>query len=280
MKSTREIKSRKRISLNEIRDSYSGKKKANEKKFPFDHYIFRPLSFYLTWLLLPLGISANQVTVFSFFIALAGCVSLCFGYSMGVYIGSVLLTIFWIFDDTDGNIARVTGTSSPYGKFLDSMVGTVMYFAPFLSLGIALYNTPDDKLTNLLTFLFRTQIELGREVFLFLGIAAAISVLLSEALSARYSEFILGEGKGARLEEAKMVGSIQYSASVPKLYIPVYLIYANVKEQFGIWSPWLLVAAFTKSLSIFIAFYAVVYLLDLLIIQAWHIYRIKEITSS
>ena len=172
-----------RKSLDEIRNSFAGRKKANEKQTPLCYYVVRPLSFYLTWLILPLGVSANQVSIFSFLIGLSGCISLSFGYDVGVYVGSILILIVWLLDHIDGNIARTTKTASSYGAFLDSALGTIVYFAFSFSLGIALYNTPDDKLQSMLRFLFKTKTELRPELFLFLGMANASFILLKEFFS-------------------------------------------------------------------------------------------------
>jgi len=269
-----------RFSLDDIRNSYMGQKGEQEKKFPLWYYGIRRLSFYPTWVALRLGVSANQVTVFSLLIVLCGSVFLAFGYNMWVCIGSVLLNVFLVFDCIDGNIARVTGTSSPYGRHLDGMVGVVLSFAPFLTVGIALYNAPDDKLSKLINLVFSTEVTLGRELFLFLGVANALFSLLGQVNAARYSELILNEGKGAMIEEPKKVGTILYSSSLPSRLAPLYLIYINVVGEQGIWTQWLVVAAFTKSLSIFVAFYAVAHLLDLLIVETWHIRRIRQIIGD
>ena len=268
-----------RKSLDEIRNSFAGRKKANEKQTPLCYYVVRPLSFYLTWLILPLGVSANQVSIFSFLIGLSGCISLSFGYDVGVYVGSILILIVWLLDHIDGNIARTTKTASSYGAFLDSALGTIVYFAFSFSLGIALYNTPDDKLQSMLRFLFKTKTELRPELFLFLGMANASFILLKEFFSIQYLGLSAHKDKGAVLEETKEWKSMSYNVNVPNRCLPMYLVYINILSN-SVRLPWLLVAAFTKSLSIFLAFYAIVYLLDLLVTEAWHIHRIKEITSS
>lgn len=51
----------------------------------------------------------------------------------------------------------------------------------------------------------------------------------------------------------------------------------NINPQQGLWSPWLLIAAFTTSLSIFIAFYGIMYLLYALFMVIWKGYYLKKL---
>lgn len=75
-----------------------------------------------TWLCLKLGISADQVTAFSIFIAIIGS-GLITAASAGSFFGGVLLLQLWYYlDHVDGQIARFHGTASLTGRFFDFMM--------------------------------------------------------------------------------------------------------------------------------------------------------------
>lgn len=88
----------------------------------FSTLITRKLSRLLTYTLLKLDpeITPNTVSVLSMVINLAAAACL-FSPSYGLRVlGVALLQLGFVFDCSDGEIARATGKSSPFGAFLDS----------------------------------------------------------------------------------------------------------------------------------------------------------------
>jgi phosphatidylglycerophosphate synthase len=98
------------------------------------YFIARPLSYYLTWVFIKLGISANATSAASTFVAIAACTATAFLNDAWV---TVTLVLIWLtLDCVDGNIARVMRTGSKYGEFLDAISGYLL--AAFLPLCLAL----------------------------------------------------------------------------------------------------------------------------------------------
>lgn len=64
-----------------------------------------------------LGLTANAVTVFGFVLTVAVAAVLAAGHTQ---LAGVLFIVTLAFDAVDGTLARLTGTSSPFGAFLDS----------------------------------------------------------------------------------------------------------------------------------------------------------------
>ena len=64
-----------------------------------------------------LGLTANAVTVFGFLLTLAVAGVLAAGHTQ---LAGILLIFTLAFDAVDGTLARLTGTSSRFGAFLDS----------------------------------------------------------------------------------------------------------------------------------------------------------------
>jgi phosphatidylglycerophosphate synthase len=133
--------------LDEIKASYTAEKRKWDFAYPWIYFFVRPASFWLTWFLLPFGISANQATLLSLVVGLLSCISFAFGYEMGFYIGTFLLILFNVMDCVDGNIARIRGTTGPVGRYYDGLVGNI-HVLVYLFIGLGLYFTPDRSLNN------------------------------------------------------------------------------------------------------------------------------------
>lgn len=126
-----------KYSMREIRMSLTGEKKAADGIW--STYILRPLSMPLTWLALRMGLSANAVSWWSALFALAGGILLGLpGFRLPA-IGILLLFIFSVLDCVDGNVARVSGTASPWGGWSDAIVGFIAYTAIFFGSGVYIF---------------------------------------------------------------------------------------------------------------------------------------------
>ncbi|NQT06197.1 MAG: CDP-alcohol phosphatidyltransferase family protein [Candidatus Omnitrophica bacterium] len=121
--------------MRKIKESYN--KKADNNSFILRN-IFRPGSFYLAYLLMGAGVSANLATIFGLVV---GLISLLF-FAMSdkvFYLGTLFYILYWFFDFADGNIARVSNSASYYGKFLDGMVDALIETLLPLSIAIGLF---------------------------------------------------------------------------------------------------------------------------------------------
>jgi len=110
-------------------------------------YFFRPISFPLTWICIRLKLSTEFISYLS---GLAGLVGLVLLPSRQILIsitGIGFLMLYNLLDCIDGDIARVTNTKNPYGKFLDSIAGDTLNFGFFIAVGIMAYRNQ-----GLLTF--------------------------------------------------------------------------------------------------------------------------------
>lgn len=79
----------------------------------------RRLSIYVTRLLLPTGVSANGVTWLMIIVGWGAAAVLLWTSWWGVLIAMLLLQAQILLDCSDGEVARVRGTSSPVGVYLD-----------------------------------------------------------------------------------------------------------------------------------------------------------------
>ncbi len=105
----------------------------------FGYYIVRPISLYLTWLILQTRMSANQVTVLHMVIGLFGSVLLGFAGLKLKLIGIAILYLSYILDNVDGEVARYRKQVSISGKYLDSIAHNIVIMAMFFGFGFGAY---------------------------------------------------------------------------------------------------------------------------------------------
>src|SRR3990167_6898128 len=134
-----------------------------EIKYSFNHcadaqpflyrYVIRPVSFFVTYGVLKVRMTANQATLIGLLFGMAGVFLFFKGVQPYVAWGVVWYALARVFDFVDGNIARVTNSASYWGKFVDGIVdASVETFLP-LSLVIGFFGIT------------------GSVVFLYFGIA-------------------------------------------------------------------------------------------------------------
>jgi len=130
--------------LSEIRAAH--KPKLEYERYLFaSRYIFRPPSFYATWLLVRLGVSSEGASWLSGLAALSGFVCLLWPGEPLLWAGVFFLCLFNFFDCLDGGIARIMHTRNPYGHFLDS----IMWWADMLFwtiIGVTVWRLEDLRL--------------------------------------------------------------------------------------------------------------------------------------
>ncbi|PWD49778.1 CDP-alcohol phosphatidyltransferase [Serinibacter arcticus] len=94
--------------------------------------ILRPIAA----LLLRLGLTPDVVTIIGTLGAMAGSLGLIARGQL--FAGTMVITFFVLFDVLDGTMARLAGTSGPWGAFLDSVLDRFADGALFAALAIYL----------------------------------------------------------------------------------------------------------------------------------------------
>jgi CDP-diacylglycerol---glycerol-3-phosphate 3-phosphatidyltransferase len=92
------------------------------------------------------GLSANAVTILGFFATLAACYVVATGDHLAA---GIFLAVGALFDSFDGAVARVTGTGSKRGAFLDSTLDRLADAAIFTALIWRGLRGPDSALWGL-----------------------------------------------------------------------------------------------------------------------------------
>ncbi len=95
--------------------------KSVEVEEPIDLYFHRPLAYLLTRLLYPTPVSPNAVTAMSIAFGLVAGLSLLCVYPWHLQVAALAILLSAVFDCADGQLARLRGTSSAFGRMLDGV---------------------------------------------------------------------------------------------------------------------------------------------------------------
>jgi phosphatidylglycerophosphate synthase len=107
--------------------------KAYEIEEIVDIYFYRRVGYLLARLAGNAGLTPNAVSILAAVVGLAGGVLL---YDAGTALGGVgLLVLHGALDSADGQLARMTGTTSEMGRVLDGVAGYLTHTAIYLAIG-------------------------------------------------------------------------------------------------------------------------------------------------
>jgi len=102
-------------------------------------YIYRKFAYVFTYFFANfVNASADLVTTLALVSWLSSAVLIWFGYSV---LPAVLIFLGFVFDCTDGNIARLKGQVSAKGKLYDILADRVGYFVLLMVLAVKVSNT-------------------------------------------------------------------------------------------------------------------------------------------
>jgi phosphatidylglycerophosphate synthase len=194
----------KTYTIAEIRASYE-QKRDWERQFPASYYLFRPLSFPLTALLSRLTNSPQSIAWAGLAVGAAACGLLAWRGSYGPWPGVAGLALFALLDACDGNMARVTGSVSRYGKLLDGALGKLVegLYLPALSFGI--YSSENARLP--------WSLACPSHWLLLSGFAALAGMLYSSYIESAY-DAIRNEAGGRQRDVNSRIGSSRFRGNV------------------------------------------------------------------
>jgi len=250
-----------KVSLADIRRSLPDYKKKSDSQYLWARFVSRPLSVPLTWLLLRLGFTANQVTLFS--IGLNG--GAAYVMSRGDYpsfvAGAVMFNLALFLDSADGNMARATRTSSALGWMLDGLDSELFYIAFFIPIGLGVMNSGDyDRFFN------------SPWIFLGLGTAATVSVLFYRNFRMRLHLSNMRSSGGPLSDPDEVVGN-----GFGRRWL--ILSYGNVVSPAGSLLALVLLAAVLQAMDVFILVYGVLVPVVIVLAVMYHLWKFLRRSS-
>jgi CDP-alcohol phosphatidyltransferase len=171
-----------------------------------DLHFFRPVGIRIARALLPTGISADQVTLWSLLIGLVAGHLFAYQDRSTNLIGFALFIVSDIFDSADGQLARLRGASTRFGRALDGMSDNLrfvnLYFHLIYRLIHAAVWWPGAVLLVAAAGLAHTYqsaaVDFVRNAFLYIGLGSGGELDLPEDLEPNPGGTLL-ERFGARM---------------------------------------------------------------------------------
>ena len=106
----------------------------------YHKYISKKLAKFFTYYFLKFRITPNQLSIQTTILSVAGVICLNFFESpLGPLLFMILLQISYVLDCSDGVVARITNTSSPFGAYLDITLDRLNIFIVYTGLGLYLH---------------------------------------------------------------------------------------------------------------------------------------------
>ena len=166
---------------------------ARSEWFPIGRYYIVPAAKALAALLSRAGVTANQVTAMSIVAGLAAAGLLLPGKTVLYPLAGVMYLTFWLFDITDGKLARLKNTVSDFGKWLDPVAGEGVDYCLHLAIVYNLFARSHDP------------------AILWIGIFYFVGKHLTLYLMSVGTE-VFGEKKGSASNSVAAVGSASFAA--------------------------------------------------------------------
>lgn len=145
----------------------------------------RRISQQLTKILSLTSITPNQITLCSLFTGLLSGYLFCIGNYLSSLLAGVLFWISYIFDNCDGELARLKNMKSIFGEYFDIISDIIVYIAIFTGITAGIYRMHPTIYT------------------LLLGIASMIGVIVSFFLVQRLEK----KGKGPAMQDRIKYGT-------------------------------------------------------------------------
>ena len=241
-----------------------------EKQFPVSRYIFRPLSFRLAAFLSRFTNSPETVAWYGLAVGLGASWFLLNFRTYGPWPGVAALSLFALLDAVDGNIARVTGNVTIYGRMLDGMLGKIAegIYLPALACGLYLTPRPGTTPGDLLRVLSGDVPEPASWLLLVTGFTALCAMLYASLIETAYDHMKLIKAPQHAPDVRAKIGSSRFRDN------PFYLVFINL-HAFNVQVLLLAAAAISgpRWLAIFIHSICAYYVLRLLVVFPYYMRR-------
>ena len=124
-----EIKEAAAARAQKFKEDIQASRKSSETDDPFDVFVYDPLAIRLTSLFIKMKWSPNAVTLSSLVFGVAGA---CLLYPKNVLLnllGIAFIIFAAVLDCSDGQVARLCHSGTPFGRVLDGAVDMANYLA-------------------------------------------------------------------------------------------------------------------------------------------------------
>lgn len=231
-----------------MKEEISATLKSSETEDFFDYNVVRPMGYHWAKLFARLGMHPNTVTIISMVIGAASCFFFAHGsFHYEGLCGMILnligfLLLFWayVYDCTDGQLARMTGKKSKLGRILDGAAGYAWYIPIYAALVYRFYTHHGWEFDLLGIADTPTNSLIATAVVLALGFVSGVICLAGQQRTADYyiqvHLFFLKGEKGSELDNSvkqrEIYDQMPASASwLERLIQKTYITYTLQQER-------------------------------------------------
>ena len=252
----------------DIKNNYL-QKKDWEKQFPVSYYLFRPLSFPISYVVLRFTTSPSRVAWVGFSLGLAGCVAFLCLKEVSIWPGAVLLLLCALSDAVDGNVARTTHSVTYYGKLLDGLLGAAVEGSYGFFLGLGFYRAGE-------AFPFIEAVVPGTNIqplFIIIGAIFTIGWFFSNLIAESYEKVLSIKEMGQTRES--LTNQIQSSRFRNHIWYRLFINLHAVNLQLLIL---VLMAAIGRA-PLFLLIWAIYYVVRVAVHFTFYLHRAGEVLS-
>lgn len=110
--------------------------KSTDTEEHVDLFFYRPIGYQWARFFRMLGVSPNTVTIISIFLGIGSGVCFAFDNLTVNIVGILLLVWANMYDSCDGQLARMTGQTSPLGRILDGASGDFWFISIYVAVAL------------------------------------------------------------------------------------------------------------------------------------------------
>jgi type IV secretory pathway VirB3-like protein len=203
-----------------LTEEYKKSLKHIEAEEPLDLYFYRIISFLFVKIILPFPITPNQISMAALVMGVISAVFYAFGSKEALLIAAVFYAMYYLFDLSDGQVARLKKNGTRIGRIVDGIADYVTHVSIYIGLGIGMGNTLNTWLLVLATLL-----------------CLMVQVILFDFYRNRYLEYTLGAvnlfGDDVKQFQQEYVELKRSPGKImEKLVYYLYLKYVAVQQYF------------------------------------------------
>ena len=136
------------MSENSMKKEFKASFKSMDTEERLDIYTNRPIGYLWALFFKKLGVHPNAVTILSILLGIASGIMFYFPDTKYTVIGILLLMWANHYDSADGQLARMTGKKTLWGRILDGFAGDVWFFCIYVAICLRLTNQPIPFMPN------------------------------------------------------------------------------------------------------------------------------------
>jgi len=201
-----------------LNKEYEASLKSIETENFFDRKFYRPIGFRIAKWLCGTGITPNMVTIFSIFVGAAAGPLFFYDNIYIILLGIFSLIAANILDCVDGQLARLSGIKSNFGRILDGLAGDIWFLSIYIFLALRLKN------------------EFNSWLFFIPAVISAISHIIQANITDYYKTlhlYFVSKEKGNEFHSLNEL-RLQYNEMKPgaeKFLFKMYMGYTSLQES-------------------------------------------------